>query len=266
MTQPATLAWLDRLQDVYSRGHHAAPRGMAIKELLCCTSIVDMNYPIVDVPGRDLGFKFMAAEAAWILSGDNRVSTIKPYARHIENFSDDGQFFYGAYGPRVIDQLPYVARVLAEDPDTRQAVLTIWRPSPPKTKDVPCTVSVQWFIREGTLHCLDTMRSSDLWLGWPYDIFNFSMLSHYLRLILKARYGVVVEVGSLFLTAGSQHIYEKNFEKIEAILVEQSHGKTEHVSVGVQPVMNKLWEPQELVDLLWRAANEDGAKDAFGAP
>jgi thymidylate synthase len=257
----ATSAWLKLLDKVHSQGHETAPRGMRIKEVLGCSATVDLNYPIVVEPLRNLGYRFMAAEAAWILSGDDRVATIKDYAKHIASFSDNGETFFGAYGPKIKAQLPFILDKLVEDQDTRQAVLTIWRESPPATKDVPCTVAVQWFIREGKLHCIDTMRSSDLWLGWPYDIFNFAMLSHYIRLCLRDR-GLEVGAGTLTLVAGSQHIYESNFNGVEEIL-DEVRGTVADTGPCVTHWVDDMMDPAELVDTLWLGANANGAKKLF---
>lgn len=209
----ANQAWQNAIADLLCRGRDSSPRGQPTKELLSYSSQVDMRFPIVTVPERKLSPQFMAAEARWILNGDDKVGTIAPYAPSIANFSDDGQRFFGAYGPRVIHQLSYVVRALESDQDTRQAVMTIWRQNPPKTKDVPCTVSIQWLIRGGALHCVDTMRSSDVWLGWPYDVFNFTMLTVAILLLLRDRNGCDLQLGSLWLNAGSQHLYGRNHEK-----------------------------------------------------
>lgn len=264
----ATSVWLELLEEIYNEGGKSSPRGQPIKEMLACMAVVDLNRPIVVEPLRELGYKFMAAEAAWIMSGDDRVSTIKDYAKHIANFSDNGETFFGAYGPKITSQLPYILDKLAEDQDTRQAVMTIWRESPPASKDIPCTVSVQWFIRDGEIHCVDTMRSSDLWLGWPYDIFNFSMLTHYLRLCLRDR-GIHVKPGTLTLFAGSQHIYERNFDGVEKILT--THRKSylssaierEDDLVSVTETIDKMCTPGELIDTLWLAAETNGALALF---
>lgn len=266
--QPATLAWLEALNEVYTNGEEYAPRGMRTKELLSFTSAIDMRFPVVHIPERKMGFKFMSAEAAWILSGDNRVETIKPFSRDIANFSDDGVFFHGAYGPQVIEQLSYICRILSEDQDTRQAVMTIWRKNPGQTKDVPCTVAVQWLIRDGQLHCVDTMRSSDLWLGWPYDVFNFSMLSYYIRSFLQYYQGIEVEIGNLYLVAGSQHIYERNFKDVEDIVHEYLSEDTFTTPPEAVDVTRQLYPltPQELVDRLWEVSREgQGALDLIGA-
>ena len=79
-------------------------------------------------------------------------------------------------------------------------------------------------IRNNRLHCFDTMRSSDIWLGWPYDVFNMSMISRYVLLYLKSIDEIAIdhdiELGNLYLTAGSLHLYEKNVKKAFQIITE----------------------------------------------
>jgi thymidylate synthase len=56
------------------------------------------------------------------------------------------------------------------------------------------------------------MRSSDAWLGWVYDVFNFSQISLYVLLQLKSQHKIKLELGELTLTAGSQHIYQQHWK------------------------------------------------------
>lgn len=216
----ATEAWVRLLTTVLLTGKIVKPRGKITKEILGCQTVISMANPVVLVSKRKLGYHFMAAEAAWIMSGDNRVSTIAPYSKEISKFSDDGERFFGAYGPKIIDQISYVVQTLSNDPDSRQAVITIWRPNPPKTKDVPCTISAQWIIRDKKLHCVMNMRSSDVWLGVPYDWFNFSMISLGILVMLNRRLDLngLYDLGNLYFNAASQHLYEENFERAESII------------------------------------------------
>lgn len=215
--------WLSLIANTLQNGNDVAPRGMATKEIPQHTVEVDMRRPVLRVPDRNLSYKFMAAEAFWILSGDDRVSTISPYSARIADFSDDGVKFFGAYGPKIHEQLPYVIAKLVSDNDTRQAGLTIWRECPPQTKDVPCTVTIFFAIRSGRLNCHVFMRSSDQWLGLPYDVFNFSMLSHLVCGMLNNADGQAqVEPGTLYLTAASSHIYETNWMDARTCLTKGS--------------------------------------------
>ena len=226
------FVWFTTVKKILLEGIEVSPRDKLTKELPQHTVQVNMNYPVLTFPGRKLSYKFMAAEAFWILSGDDTVEGIAPWNKHIAQFSDDGRRFYGAYGPRIIEQLGHVIEKLTADRETRQAVITTWRPNPEKSKDIPCTVSFDFKIREDKLNLHVFMRSSDVWLGLPYDVFNFSMLAFAVCGILNAKHiekhirqeapdgERLVTPGVLYLTAASSHLYKENFEQAEKCLWE----------------------------------------------
>lgn len=241
--QPINKVWGQLLSDINTLGSEVSPRKSVTRELLGHQTTIDMNQPVVSVFSREMGYRFMCAEAWWILSGKNRVADIKPYSKHIAQFSDDGIMFNGAYGPMLVDQLPYIVESLVKDKETRQSLATIWRPNPRDSKDIPCTVSVQWLIRDGKLHCFDYMRSSDAWLGWVYDVFNFSCVSMWIVLALR-EHGVDVELGSLKLTPTSQHLYQHNFDASYNVMCNDD-------GFEVAPVdLSKFGSPDDLVDYL----------------
>ncbi len=214
-------------------------------EVFAQQSCISMSSPLVMTPGRKLSHQFAAVEAEWIITGDNRLSTLLPYAPTYAKFSDDGQTLHGAYGPKVAVQLDSVIQAFVKDPNTRQAVINIWRENPPESRDIPCTLSVQWLLRDGILQCFDTMRSSDVWLGWPYDIFSFSMLSHYLALRLRAA-GVKVDVlGYITLTAASCHLYEDDRAKAMAVL-----GSLDPTPTFTMPNLGTFENPSAFIDWL----------------
>lgn len=226
--------WLKTLEELINTGEKVSPRKNGTRELLAKQTIVPMSHPILTVKERNLNPKFLAAEAYWILSGSNRTEDIVPYLKNIAQFSDNGISFRGAYGPKVIEQLDYIVDSFIIDQDTRQAVLTIWRENPRSSKDIPCTVSMQWIIRKGKLHCNVNMRSSDIWLGWVYDVFNFSMISTWIALVLRSSglsWFKNLELGNLYLTAGSQHIYNRDIEKAKACLEAHSRNHTSCIPV-----------------------------------
>lgn len=213
-------AWRQQLEDVMKYGQVVAPRGMETKELPQKTLVFDMLHPVITVPERSLGYKFMAAEAWWLLSGHNDVASIAPYSKAISQFSDDGETFFGSYGPPFVEQLIYVVSALQNDPDTRQATMTFWRQNPPKTKDVPCTIAIDFKLRGGRLNTHVFMRSSDNWLGIPYDAFNFTMMTCRVLELLNAGLpdGNKICPGTMHLTAASSHLYARNFPEVVAVL------------------------------------------------
>jgi hypothetical protein len=110
------LEWYYALQDVMHHGHYTRSRDLLTLELIGETSKIEMDQCILINPFRKLNYKFMAAEAYWILSGSDRVDAIAPYMKAISHFSDDGETFFGAYGPKVVSQLDYVVDQLNSDP------------------------------------------------------------------------------------------------------------------------------------------------------
>jgi thymidylate synthase len=213
----------------------------------------------MNIPARKLGFRFMAAEAAWIIGGDNLVASIAPYSKQISEYSDDGIVFAGAYGPEVVSQLDYIVRTLAKDLESRQAVIELWKRNPKPSKDIPCTMTVQWLIRDGYIYCLDNMRSSDVWTGWPYDVFNFSMLTHVIRIMLRVRHKIEVKPGKLILTAGSQHIYEENWEAARVIMTGWHQGeRTWGLTPSTTHLADTMISKPQLVAKLWDMAKTHG--------
>jgi thymidylate synthase len=195
------------LSRLYGYGATVAPRGLPVRELLNVNlQISDARRNVLVNKVRSPNYRFMVAEWLWMLFGHSDVETLTRFNSKMIHFSDDGVVLAGAYGPPIREQLPYVVDTLTADRDSRQAVLTIWKPKPAPSRDVPCTVSAQFLIREGNLHGIFTMRSSDAWLGIPYDVFCFGQWINYLAYLLNAG------IGSLSLNLGSSHLYERDTE------------------------------------------------------
>lgn len=206
-----TFRWANR------NGREVSPRGRKIRELDQHTIVVDMNYPVLRCPHRGLNYRFMAAEAQWIVMARNDVAFLVKYNRNMQAFSDNGVTLAGAYGPRIMSQMGYVVSKLIEDRDTRQATLTIWKPNPSPTKDYPCTIAMDFKIRDDRLNLHVFMRSSDIWLGLPYDVFSFTAVAAvFAKFYNEVRQGEPIippsiSLGNLYLTAASSHLYEQHW-------------------------------------------------------
>jgi thymidylate synthase len=146
---------------------------------------------------------------------------------------------------------------LKEDQDSRQAVLTIWRENPIASRDVPCTLSMQFFLRKASgelfLHCITNMRSNDIWLGTPYDSFNFSAISFYIALFLNKE-GIKCKLGKLTINAGSRHLYEVNLIKAQEVIACQD---TFPLNFSFNNLIDKYkHRPEEFIRNLYQGAEE----------
>jgi thymidylate synthase len=212
-------AWKGLSRAVMIHGLKSAPRSKPVIELLATQfTVTDLQNNILVHPLRDLNYRFMVAEWLWIEAGRNDVKTVEEYNKQIAQFSDDGEIFNGAYGPRMGSQWLWLIDLIKRDRDTRQGIVSIWTPAPKNSKDIPCTLSLQVLLRGGKLHGVVTMRSQDLWLGLPYDFFNFSQIVNGLAGELD------VECGSLTFNVGSSHVYANNFSKMQDVLESPSLG------------------------------------------
>ncbi len=161
-------------------------------------------------------------EALWYLSGSNKLEFVKYYIKGYDKYSDDGETTHGAYGPRVfrseqgLSQYQVVVDILKKKPNTRQAVVQIFdhKDLLKEYKDVPCTCTMQFFIRDGKLDAVANMRSNDIFLGFPHDIFAFTLIQEILACTLGC------ELGSYKHIAGSLHLYDDNLQRANMYLDE----------------------------------------------
>jgi thymidylate synthase len=205
--------WLRQLSNLIRHGETVGPRGKGTRELLNQQLLIeDSARCLIDVPARKLNYRFAVAEWLWMMFGRSDVATIAQYNSQLMHYSDDGVWFTGAYGPHLCGQWYRALTKLRQDTWTRQAVIEIPRPRHLNTKDEPCTLSLHFLARWGHLHCIATMRSSDAWLGLPYDVFNFAMIQN----CLAGQLGL--QRGWLSMNLGSSHLYDEHVDAAETLL------------------------------------------------
>lgn len=177
---------------------------------------------LVTFPKRLVNPGFRIYESLWILTGSNDIESIKWYNSHMDDYSDDHIILYGAYGDRLglhqnnqsINQLTSIYHKLRMHPDDRQCVAVIFKPEDliSESKDIPCNILIHFMIRDEKLHAFVFCRSQDMWLGFPYDIYNFTLIQEILAGWLN------IEVGEYYLHVASLHLYERNIDKAKEIL------------------------------------------------
>lgn len=216
-TNEAWQKWFDIFKAQAEQGKNDPSRdGAVVAECLnAITVISDPSRNIITSDDRRMPMRYAVGELLWYLSGSNKVKDIGVFSNVWERMSDDGVHVNSAYGQRIFeqfgfDQMQYVEEALRKNPFSRQAVIHIKDPqdySQFPTKDVPCTVALQYLIRDGKLHATTYMRSNDLWTGFPYDVFSFTCF----QIILAFKLGV--EIGTYTHFAGSLHLYQRSLDE-----------------------------------------------------
>lgn len=185
------------------------------------------------------------AESLWIASGRNDMAYITHYLTRMIDFSDDGIYMRGGYGPRyrnyngeredyqieainvrqqgAVDQLRYVIECFKVDIETRRAVINMGDPMKDdfdengglkKSKDIPCTRELHFMKQSGSnkLDLIVRMRSNDLiWGASAVNIFNYTFMQEYVSAILG------LEVGNYYHIADNLHFYERHTELVRKL-------------------------------------------------
>ncbi|MGW8308718.1 MAG: thymidylate synthase [Achromobacter pulmonis] len=177
-------------------------------------------------------------EFLWYLAGSNDLKFIQYYIPKYDEYSDDGETIFGAYGPRLfslngkIDQLKNVVETLKKNGESRRAVVQLFRGEDlaadlvERKNDLPCTCTLQFTLRKHQLHMLVMMRSNDAFKGLPHDVFAFTMLQEIIARTLE------VEVGLYKHAVGSLHLYATDTQNARDYLEE---GVQERLAMPAMP-------------------------------
>lgn len=213
------LGYVRVCKTVTSLGQVVDVRGMRTQELIGATINISNPRRCMLPLGvdRKVSTTLAAVEALGTIGGVWPHDLILKASPHYTDVLVDKSVSYStgvAYGPRLRFQLIDVLLELRRNPNTRQAVLTIWNEDDLRsTGDRPCTLTLQFLVRKDRLHLITTMRSQDVWFGLAMDVFVFTQL----QLTVAGMLGI--DVGGYTHHVGSLHAYERDWAKIEQLHV-----------------------------------------------
>lgn len=180
----------------------------------CCVVVKNPTLSCIKFPYRDISEKYSNAELKWYWSASNSCKEIGQHAKMWLHISDDGETSNSAYGYILhkkygFDQLQQVIELLKKDPNSRRAVLNISDPTIDRinTKDMQCTIALQFILRKGLLEETVYMRSNDVYFGFPYDYIYFVSIGQY----IAEKLGVKLSLYTHHAT--SMHMYFRDVHK-----------------------------------------------------
>ena len=183
------------------------------------------GFPLVTT--KKVHFRSVAYELLWFLRGESNVSWLQEHGVSIwdEWADEDGDLgpVYGvqwrswpAADGQTVDQIAEVVRLLREEPESRRIVVSAWNVAElPKMALMPCHALFQFHVslpegaRRGRLSCQVYQRSADVFLGVPFNIASYSLLTHMLAQQCD------LEPGDLVWTGGDCHVYDNHREQVE---------------------------------------------------
>lgn len=195
---------------VLQNGQKRCPRGLCTLDI--GPTVVVMSDVTQSLPlgiGRKLNRRIAAAEAVQLIGGFHDPQLMVDASPNFASFAEPNGYFWGAYGNRIAGQIPAIINKLTDDPSTRQAVITLWDPlldNQPGKRDYPCTLALGFNLNGGKLDLNVVMRSQDVWLGAPYDWFQFTQLQQTIATVLGTVAGIYRH------TTWSTHLYLSNID------------------------------------------------------
>lgn len=217
----------------YKPDYISSPRGMNIKELVNLE--IRLKHPYTNLfknKIRSPKLSYLYPELLWYFSGRNDLSFISKYSKFWNNIANDDGTVNSAYGYLLFNQknsyglteYQWAIESLKRDKYSRQSILRFNKPEHSYfgNKDFVCTLNAIFHIRQSSdgierLYLTTTMRSQDMWFGIIYDIPFYTLLHQQMHKHLLKYYPNLM-LGDFRHYVLSEHIYEKDFNKIEEML------------------------------------------------
>ncbi|MFO7689675.1 MAG: thymidylate synthase [Cryobacterium sp.] len=176
------------------------------------------GFPLITT--KRVHFKSIAYELLWFLRGESNVGWLRENGVSIWNEWADAAGELGpVYGVQWrswptpsgahVDQIAQVLETLRTDPDSRRMIVSAWNVADiPEMALAPCHALFQFYVADGKLSCQLYQRSADLFLGVPFNIASYALLTH----LVAAQAGL--EVGDFIWTGGDCHIYDNHRDQV----------------------------------------------------
>lgn len=170
---------------------------------------------------KKVHLKSVVHELLWFLQGDTNIRYLKENGVSIwDEWADENGNLGPVYGKqwrswaapdgRVIDQITEVVETLKKNPDSRRIIVSAWNPADlPDMALAPCHCLFQFYVADGKLSCQLYQRSADVFLGVPFNIASYALLTLMLAQVCDLRPGEFVWTG------GDTHLYLNHLEQVE---------------------------------------------------
>ena len=160
-----------------------------------------------------------AKELGYVKDDDQDYKVLGPvYGHQWRNF--DGEYWVSTPHLKGTDQISWIINEIKTNPDSRRIILSAWNPNQlDKMALPPCHTLAQFRVMNGTLSCQLYQRSADMFLGVPFNIASYSLLTHMLAQICN------LKVGNFIWTGGDCHIYQNHMSQVTQQLQRQPHEK-----------------------------------------
>ena len=221
MSTPIPTPYEDLLRDVLATGSHKSDRtGTGTRSVFGRQLRFDLadGFPLITT--KRVHFKSIAYELLWFLRGESNVGWLRENGVTIwDEWADERGELGPVYGVQWrswpapdgthIDQIQQVIDTLRTNPDSRRIIVSAWNVADiPDMALAPCHAFFQFYVADGKLSCQLYQRSADMFLGVPFNIASYALLT------MMVAQQVGLEPGEFVWTGGDVHIYDNHVEQV----------------------------------------------------
>ncbi|WP_449429398.1 thymidylate synthase [Rhodanobacter umsongensis] len=213
-------AYLDLLRHVLEHGTEKTDRtGTGTRSVFGWQLRFDLSQGFPLVTTKKLHLKSIVHELIWFLRGDTNIAYLKEHGVRIwDEWADAAGNLGPVYGQQwrawptadggVVDQIRWVVEEIQRNPDSRRLVVSAWNVGElPKMALLPCHTLFQFYVADGRLSCQLYQRSGDIFLGVPFNIASYALLTHMVAQVCG------LGVGDFVHTLGDAHLYNNHLEQ-----------------------------------------------------
>lgn len=236
----------DLLRDVFENGAHKDDRtGTGTRSVFGRQIRYDLSEGFPLITSKRVGIRLIAEELLWFLMGDSNTKYLVDRDVHIwDEWADEDGNLGPVYGVQwrswptpdggYIDQISEIIRQIKTNPDSRRIIVSAWNVADlGKMVLMPCHILFQFYVVNGKLSCQLYQRSSDMFLGVPFNIASYSLLTHMIAQQCD------LKVGEFIWTSGDTHIYDNHVEQVTEQLSREPRAL---------PKLNILRKPDSIFD------------------
>lgn len=246
--------YLDLLQDILDHGTEKGDRtGTGTLSLFGYQVRFNLQSGFPALTTKKLHLKSIIYELLWFLKGESNIRYLKDHGVRIwDEWADEEGELGPVYGVqwrnwktadgRVVDQISQVVEKIKTRPDSRRLIVTAWNPGEVEEMALPpCHLLFQFYVANGKLSCQLYQRSADIFLGVPFNIASYSLLTMMMAQVCD------LEPGEFVHTFGDVHLYSNHLEQASLQLTRQPYPLPEMViNPHVKSIFDFRYEDFEL--------------------
>ncbi|KMK77645.1 thymidylate synthase [Alkalihalobacillus pseudalcaliphilus] len=238
--------YLDLCRHVMENGGEKGDRtGTGTKSIFGHQMRFDLEKGFPLLTTKKLHLRSIIHELLWFLKGDTNIAYLTEHKVRIWNeWADDNGDLGPVYGKqwrswqgangRTVDQISEVIEQIKENPNSRRLIVNAWNVA--EIDDMalaPCHCLFQFYVQDGKLSCQLYQRSADIFLGVPFNIASYALLTMMVAQVTGLKPGEFVH------TLGDAHIYSNHFEQVELQLTREPHALP---SMKINPDVTSIFD------------------------